>query len=158
MDNICYANVDPNNPVVEEDSPHMLGLISEQKIVIKDTYANGRADSQAGSDITITAALVALGESFTFEHQNDTDDTYRFCTGDNAGSDDERGIIRLRGSVTQHRRGYVHRSNCGGTGYEKDYVYDNRLRNTAPPCFIEAVDENGSGLFDIVQWKEEMPE
>ncbi len=158
MDNICYTGIDPDNPVIPEDFPHMLGLISEQKIVIKDTYANGRANSSIGSDITITAALVALGESFTFEHQNDEWDTYIYCTGANAGSDDERGEIRLRGSVTQKRRGYVHRSNCGGTGYAKDYVYDQRLRDSAPPCFIEAVDENGSGLFDIVEWKEEMPE
>ena len=163
IDDIRYADVTPGNIGYWEDrwsdngSQHMLGLISEQRIVVQDTEANGHGNSQNGSDIIITAAMVALDESFTFQHQNDSWNTYIWCTGEHTGQSDERGAIRLRGSITQVRRGYVHRSNCFGTGYDKDYVYDNRLDSQAPPCFIEAVDEDGNAMFDIVWWQEEIP-
>ena len=45
-----------------------------------------------------------------------------------------------------------------GTGYNKSYVYDFRLdRQGPPPNFLEATDETGYGLFDIVGWYEEKP-
>jgi len=160
IDNIYYADVSPNNPggsdrwLSYNGSSHLLGLISEQRIVIQDTNENGHGNSMNGSDITITAALVALGESFTFQHQNDEWDTYQWCA-DGINGQDERGDIRLRGSVTQVRRGYVHRSNCGGTGYWKDYLYDRRLDRTPPPCYLDAVDEEGYALFDPIYWAED---
>ncbi len=124
----------------EENMEHMLGLISERNIIIKDTWANGRENGfrRYGAldiehhSIVINAALLALGESFTFEHQNDDWEPYQ-------GPDpwDERGIIHLKGSVAQYRRGYIHRSNHWGTGYSKDYRYDFRLEDQAPPWFPE---------------------
>ena len=61
------------------------------------------------------------------------------------------------GSVTQWRRGYVHRSNHGGTGYGKDYNYDFRFDERPPPFYLEAMDEDGHGLFDIISWGELSP-
>ncbi len=166
MDNVCISGVSINLPSDEipRTNPNIVGLISESNIVIKDTYANGRgsgATAPGGVErkhITITAAMVALGESFTFEHQNDTWNTYYWCdpNGAHPGQTDERGSIRMMGSVTQYRRGYVHRSTCGGTGYAKDYVYDFRLGSNPPPCFLEATDDRGNSLFDIV-WIENQP-
>jgi len=117
--------------------------------MIANTWANGRENSSQGADIVICAAIVALGDTagcFTFDQQNDTWDTY---IGPNP---DERGQIHLRGSVTQRFRGYVHRSNQGGTGYLKDYDYDFRFLVHRPPCFLDAVDQSGRALFDVVQW------
>lgn len=164
-DNVKIAEVNVNNPDVSQ-AQSIVGLVSERNIRIKDTYVNGRGNgliAPGGHErkhIVITAAMVALGESFTFEHQNDAWNTYLWCdpAGDHAGESDERGTIWLRGAVTQMRRGYVHRSNCGGTGYAKDYLYDFRLERTPPPYYLEAVDENGSSLFDIVYWKELSPD
>ena len=93
--------------------------------------------------------MVALGESFTFEHQNDDWEAYQGPTPD------ERGIIHLVGAVTQKRRGYVHRSNHNSTGYGKEYHYDFRLDHYPPPYFLEALDEYGHGLFDIISFGEE---
>ncbi len=164
MSDITYSTIEPQNGIYDvEEATSILGLISEQDIVIKNTVQNGQGNGVSGgydeSDIVITAALVALGENFTFEHQNDIDDAYYWCdpAGDNAGVPDERGVIYLRGAVTQKRRGYVHRSNCGGTGYDKDYIYDFRLDENPPPAYLEATDESGSALFDIVDWKEVLP-
>ncbi len=172
LDNVTYSGVNPGGYVSPmqplPETQHILGLVSEGNIRIKDTWVNGRGNGAAEGawgnhdrkHIVITAAMVALGESFTFEHQNDFWNTYYWCdpNGDNANTPDERGTIWLRGAVTQMRRGYVHRSNCGGTGYAKDYLYDFRLESIPPPFYLEAVDEGGSSLFDVVYWKEEMEE
>ena len=126
------------------------------------------------TDIVITAAVVALGKhqeesgfvgSFTFENQNMADSGYVCtscgCTPQPGGSPnpncgtggrDERGTIWLFGSLTQRRRGYVHRSCCTGTGYDKQYRYDTRFLRNRPPCFFDAVDSTGHALFNIVQW------
>ena len=145
------------------DYPHMLGLISEQDLIVANTWENGRdnglydrAGRHDACHIIITAALVALNESFHFENQNDWYDTYCYCPPcpPSQGAPDERGTIWLRGSVAQRRRGYVHRSTCGGTGYAKDYLYDWRLHNGPPPFFLEAMDDSVA-LFDIYWWQEE---
>jgi type II secretory pathway pseudopilin PulG len=156
LDDIRYADADQYGRV-SATSVNYLGIISEQNVKVANTVKNGRENSagqgraqtnQALTSVMITAAIVALGESFTFENQNDADSGYDF------GSLDERGRIILYGSVTQMRRGYVHRSIHGGTGYLKQYQYDTRFLHKRPPCFFDAVDAQGRGLFDVVQWGE----
>ena len=112
-----------------QDSPNMLGLVSEGDIKIRNTPANGRENSSHGNSIVICGALYALGGSFTFENQNDPDSGY-VCEC----SPDERGTIFLFGGVAQRQRGYLHRSNNGGTGYRRILNYDGRFRNDWPPC------------------------
>jgi len=141
----------------EANMTHILGLVSEKNIIIKDNFVNGKENgAAAGADqnrqsIVINAGLVALGESFTFQHQNDDWEAYQGPTPD------ERGYIWLKGAVTQQRRGYVHRSNHVGTGYGKSYHYDFRFDRRPPPFYLEALDENGHGLFDIISWGEQRP-
>ncbi len=129
---------------------HMLGLVSEKNIIIKDNLANGKENGFANGgnqgngrhSIIINAALIALGESFTFEHQNDDFERYQ------GPEPDERGIIHLTGGVTQYRRGYTHRSNHGGTGYRRDFLYDFRLATTAPPGFEAEGFPDMNGHYD----------
>lgn len=144
--------------VTEGGMPHMLGLVSERNIIIKNTWRNGRENGWYAApgdfnrhSIAINAAMVALGESFTFQHQNDDWEPYQGPTPD------ERGWINLKGCVIQARRGYVHRSNHQGTGYDKRYFYDFRLDRRPPPYFLEAMDQYGHGLFDILSWGEQRP-
>ncbi len=164
VDNIRFEGADRYNGWFEEDDmTHMLGLVSESNIIIRDNWVNGRENGRSSGplqvnrhSIIINAGMVALGESFTFEHQNDDWELYQGPTPD------ERGIIHLKGAVTQYRRGYVHRSNHGtgqhdGTGYGKDYHYDFRFDRRPPPYYLEAVDEYGHGLFDIISWGELTP-
>jgi hypothetical protein len=135
---------------------NVLGIVSEKEVKIANTRENGRENSAglgnsqrnpAVTNIVITAAIVALGESFTFENQNDPDSGYVYDQ-----SPDDRGQIFLFGSVTQMRRGYVHRSNNSSTGYLKQYKYDKRLLVKRPPCFFDVTDEQGHALFNVVQW------
>lgn len=156
IDNITYTCLNWGDDFsIEPTCTDYCGIVSEKKVIIANTWANGRENQAQGSSIIICAAIVALGEdggSFTFDQQNDVWDTY---IGPNP---DERGRIHLRGSVTQRFRGYVHRSNQGGTGYLKDYAYDDRFVLHRPPCFFDAVDQSGRALFDVVQWGQAVEE
>lgn len=150
------ATTGPPDYRVLPGNENYVGIVSEGDIKIANTPANGRENSnglgfnqgnQNLTNIVITAAVVALGESFTFEQQNDPDSGY-VCTC----QPDDRGMIYLYGSLTQRRRGYVHRSTRSSTGYGKQYRYDLRFLTRRPPCFFDAVDSTGHALFDIVQW------
>ncbi|MBT4332504.1 MAG: T9SS type A sorting domain-containing protein, partial [Candidatus Cloacimonetes bacterium] len=76
----------------------------------------------------------------------------------------ERGIITMFGSLSQTRRGYIHRSGSdpynhpnnewdleeyhfdgthGSTGYNKDYYYDSRLVTVQPPNFPAVIQAPG---------------
>lgn len=155
LDNIRYMDANPNTGETSENSTDLMGIVSEGDVKVANTWANGRENSnhmgfnqgnKAFTDIVITAAVVALGESFTFEQQNDPDSGYVYD-----GGLDDRGYIFIYGSLTQKRRGYVHRSNNGSTGYGKRYMYDERFLFERPPGFFDATTE-GRALFNIVQW------
>jgi len=146
VDNIWYTD-SYGLGVMDSNTTNMLGIVSESNIIVANTPENGRENmSMGGWDIYINAGMVALGESFTFEDQNDVWEGYYGPTPD------ERGTIRLWGSVAQKRRGYVHRSNHGGTGYGKDYHFDERFLQQQPPCYPDATDDLGHALFDVIAW------
>ena len=85
-----------------------------------------------------------LNSSFTFEQHNDTWEPYQ-CPDSLAS--DYRGMLYLCGSILQYRRGYMHVSNHGGTGYLIDYRYDQRFITHPPPFASEPLPDN-NGL----QW------
>ena len=162
MDNIQYEdNFSMITGQIDSSTANMLGLMSESNVLIKNTWENGRdngvqvypADSWRNS-IVISAGIVALGESFSFEDQNDVIEMsglYPEWYISNGPSPDERGQIHLWGQVSQYRRGYVHRSNHGGTGYLKDYHYDERFYWDPPP-FYPYLDESHGVDRDILAW------
>ncbi len=164
MDNILYSELEPGDVEEEinwDDVESSLGIASEKDIRIANTWPNGRGNGAVEAEpgdhsrqhIVITASLLALEENFTFENQNDVWDTYIWCTGDHVGETDERGTIFFRGSLANYRRGYVHRSNCGGTGYAKNYLYDPRLEDNPIPHFPE-IDWYGTPLFGDHTWSD----
>jgi len=162
MDDIRYWFADPVNGSFNDTTggfTDILGIVSEGNITIGDTWANGRQNQVQGSSIIITAAMVALGESFSFEDQNEPDGVspWEFWTSDYTcpipPNSDERGDIFLWGGVTQYRRGYVHRSNHNGTGYDKEYHFDDRLEEMSPPFFIDATDSEGFAHYEIISWE-----
>lgn len=131
-DNVLYASSDPQTGEPLADHPEKLALISESSIVILNTIENGRENSSRGgrynpnqdqSSIAINALIFTLGSSFTFANQNDADSGY-VC----ACNPDERGFVHLYGGTVERRRGYLHRSTQGGTGYLRDFHYDEQMR------------------------------
>ncbi|MCB9357398.1 MAG: T9SS type A sorting domain-containing protein [Calditrichaeota bacterium] len=120
-----------------EPNGSKLVIVSEGNVVIANTWENGRDNRAQGSDIVITALIFALGNSFTFEQQNDTQELYV-----SPSFPDERGSIVLTGAITQRNRGFLHRSNNGGTGYNKVFHWDSRMTNWWNGVFSPRYDED----------------
>ncbi len=172
-DNIIYqeCNTAPYYRV-NVNAHSMMTLISEVEeptdraapwtgILIADTPQNGRQNGRYSGDAThrdiaIHGQLFALQSSFTFEDQNDSTDAYKCPTPPNS---DERGAIYLTGAICQHRRGYVHRTNHGGTGYDKVYQFDPRWDKTKvsivsyPPFQMDLTSE-GFLKWDVMGWQD----
>jgi hypothetical protein len=112
----------------------MLGLIANNFVRVYHPFENvtvGSGSNQrtecrnkAGSneDLSIDAAILAINHSFIV---------------DNYDCGDSLGTLNLFGAISQKYRGAV--GTTGGTGYLKNYVYDDRLHTLEPPSFIEPV-------------------
>jgi hypothetical protein len=74
------------------------------------------------SNPQIDAALLAIQHSFIVDHYD--------CGG-------SLGTLQVNGAISQKFRGAV--GTTGGTGYIKDYNYDDRLRYQEPPHFFDPV-------------------
>ena len=139
---ILYDGADYYNGQFPEDAmSHMLGLLSEGDIIIRNNEDNGRDNGWADGaqpnqidhhSIVIDAALVALGGTFKFENANEDWEMHQ------GPEPDERGIIHLKGAIAQRYAFPMHNDNNGGTGYYIDYKYDERFVERTPP-FIEGV-------------------
>jgi len=79
-----------------------------------------------GSNVEIDAAIASNGGTFTVQN-------YAYGA--------KLGTLTVRGSIAQEWRGAVGVSYGDGhvTGFTKSYGYDQRLRNTAPPKFLQPV-------------------
>lgn len=96
----------------------LLGLVSEQDVEIDK---NAHRDS-GNSNLTIEASILAMGESFELENYNQ-------------GS--SKGVLNLYGGILQYRRGPMGTFRGGSivSGYQKNYLYDERLEFQHPPAF-----------------------
>ena len=111
----------------------LLGLVANNFVRVKHPFSDtndtvrGQCDggsNQSGSlsNPTIDAALLAISHSFIVDHYD--------C---GAGL----GTMHVNGAISQKFRGAV--GTTGGTGYIKDYNYDDRLRYQEPPNFLDPV-------------------
>jgi len=98
------------------------------------TYSTGLMDRTA-SDRTIQAAILSVAHTFTVQNYNQ-DGGY------------PKGKLNVLGSISQKFRGPV--ATTGATGYTKSYVYDPRMRYTAPPKFLSPV-STSYGVTHIVE-------
>jgi hypothetical protein len=102
------------------------GTVTEQSAkgdCDRDNDGN-RAVNGTGSlnNPTIDAALLAIQHSFIVDHYD--------CAS-------SLGTLTVHGAISQKFRGAV--GTTGGTGYLKDYNYDDRLRYQEPPHFFDPV-------------------
>jgi hypothetical protein len=111
-------------------SADLLGLVANNFIRVKHAYPNQTSKGQCGSstgetriqNVNIDAALLAIDHSFIVDHYD-------------CGS--SLGTLTVNGAIAQKFRGAV--GTTGGTGYIKDYNYDDRLRYQEPPHFFDPV-------------------
>ena len=90
------------------------------------------------ADVHIHAAILSVRHSFTVG---------RYDEGNPLGT------LHVTGAIAQKYRGPVGTSYGGrpNTGYEKDYVYDDRLRYLSPPHFLDPVDS----AWRVATWAED---
>lgn len=123
--NIGYAD----NPQVNPQSDDVLGLVAEQNVVVSQA---------APSNLQIQASVMALNSSFTVE---------------NWWQGPPKGTLSVYGGIIQKDRGPVGTfSSATGnklSGYSKDYWYDPRFSNLAPPFFPT------TGDYNEVLWQED---
>ena len=114
-------------------SPGIMGLVANNFVRVYHDYPNqtlsgcGSNTGEIGvNDLEIHAAIMAIQHSFIVDHYN--------CGRD-------LGTLKIIGAISQKFRGPVgtFSSSGGGTGYDKDYNYDDRLRYLSPPFFLDPV-------------------
>jgi hypothetical protein len=81
-------------------------------------------DTGSLTNPTIYAAILAVNHSFIV---------------DNYDCGNQLGTLHVYGAIAQLYRGPVGTGGGGGTGYLKDYNYDDRLATTEPPYFLNPV-------------------
>lgn len=127
VDNVIIEGTDPTTGLLPDGATSAICLASERWVVVGNTWENGRENRAQGADVVVTALIFALRGSFQIEQMNDVLDPYISPV-----TPDERGNLVVNGGITQFRRGYLHRSNRGGTGYNRILRYDTRLRDWNP--------------------------
>ena len=83
---------------------------------------DGTVTETSLKNINIDAAILAIKHSFIVDHYN--------CGP-------KLDNLNVEGAIAQKFRGPVGTSGGNGTGYIKNYTYDDRLRYLEPPSFIE---------------------
>lgn len=104
----------------------MLGLVGQNAVLVWNPRRSSNAALLSGSDREIDAAILSVGHTFQVQNYDKTPD---------------RGTLTVFGAIAQKFRGTVATSSNDvvQTGYAKNYEYDTRFRNTAPPKFLTPV-------------------
>ena len=112
----------------------VLGLVANNFVRVYHPFSTqtGRGSCGSGSngsgsikDLQIDAAILAIDHSFIVDHYD-------------CGS--SLGTLTVNGALAMKYRGPV--GTTGGSGYVKDYNYDDRLRYLQPPSFIEPAESD----------------
>jgi hypothetical protein len=119
----------------------VLGLIANDYVRIRhfgscsvDSSLSRQPSEQRGG-INITAAILTLKRSFTYDNYS--------CGG-------HIGDLNVTGSIAQAWRGTVGR---GTSGFTKNYVYDYNLKALAPPHFLSPT----TSTWLIARTREQIP-
>jgi hypothetical protein len=126
----------------------IIGLIANNFVRVYHpvNWSNGSCTGDAtpasglANPNNIDAAILALNQSFIVDNW--------WCGG-------THGNLNVTGAIAQRWRGPVGTSSNGvaQTGYVKNYVYDDRLRYTSPPQFLDPV----QSAWGIMRMSEQAP-
>jgi hypothetical protein len=118
---------------ITRTSNGLLGLVANNFVRVRHPFSDindtvrGQCDggsNQSGTqtNLRIDAAILAIQHSFIVDHYD--------CGA-------SLGNLQVNGAISQKFRGAV--GTTGGTGYIKDYNYDDRLRYLSPPEYLDPV-------------------
>ncbi|MCU1557990.1 MAG: hypothetical protein JWN09_1985 [Microbacteriaceae bacterium] len=117
-----------------DPSADLLGLVGNNAVWIWNPV-NGNANLLSDSDRRIDAAIISVAHTFQVQNFN---------------KGGVRGSLTVNGAIAQKFRGPVGTGGSSGTvtGYSKNYVYDARLKYTAPPKFLSPV----TTTYGVTTW------
>ena len=120
-DLIIKGSIVPSTIKAEEEptGTAVLGLIASEYVRVYHPCEGGKNGSGSLTSPWIYAGILSTNHSFIV---------------DNFACGTELGKLNEYGAIAQDYRGPVGTS--GGTGYLKDYKYDNRLATDEPPYFL----------------------
>ncbi|MBJ7329047.1 MAG: hypothetical protein JHC95_04060 [Solirubrobacteraceae bacterium] len=133
--------------VVKEDITRtgdgMLGLIANDWVRIYHPCGSGPSPAPSPTsgdlgDVTVDAAILAINQRFTVD---------KYACGA------KQGNLNINGAIAQQVRGAVGTGGGSGTGYIKNYVYDDRMRFRSPPKFLSPANSS----WRIVAQQEQVP-
>ena len=115
----------------------VLGLIATNFVrVYHDVDGSCNNVAPVMTTVRIDAAILSLNHSFTVDNHD--------CGA-------KLGNLLVNGAIAQKYRGAV--GTTGGTGFIKDYNYDDRLRYRSPPFFLEPI----AASWHVVRSNEQVP-
>ena len=146
-----------NRLVITDDTTYattdsLLGLIAENTVEVYHPVDCTDNDSSCDlartavdgggffDDAKISAAILSLTHSFYVQNFN-------------RGDRDNLDYLFVNGAIAQKFRGAVGTSGSSGTGYLKDYTYDQRLKYISPPEFLDPV----NSAWQVGTWAEVQP-
>ena len=115
----------------------VLGLIATNFVrVYHPTDGSCNNVSPVMNNVRIDAAILSLKHSFTVDNHD--------CGA-------KLGNLTVNGAIAQKYRGAV--GTTGGTGFVKDYNYDDRLRYRSPPFFLDPI----AASWHVIRSNEQVP-
>jgi Flp pilus assembly protein TadG len=141
---IVIANMQYANGVAGND---LLGLVANNYVEVYHPVNSSGQNLPAGNvfkNASIQAAILSVQHSFRVQNYSQPND----CS-------DPLGVLSITGAIAQQYRGIVgtFSGNSSCSGYDKNYVYDQRLKYLEPPHFIDPV----ASAWGVVTWAEQVP-
>jgi len=138
-DHYIYAT---GNITYSDSSSDILGLVGQNAVWVWNPIVKSGSNSSyylSANNREIDAAILSV--THTFQVQNYDGGTAKVGT---------RGTLTVLGAIAQKFRGTVATTSNGTitNGYVKDYEYDDRFHNTAPPKFLTPV----STTYGVTQY------
>jgi Tfp pilus assembly protein PilX len=129
----------PNGQGLRRNGDVIAGLIANNFIRVYHPCTNGSNQTGTVQNVQIDAAILSLAHSFTV---------------DNYDCGAKLGTLTVNGAIAQKFRGPVGTfGGTLGTGYIKNYTYDDRLLYRAPPFFLDPV----QSAWRTVSYTEQTP-
>jgi hypothetical protein len=126
------GNIQYNKDPRYTTSTDMMGLVASNNILISEKKRDGTLND---GDEIVQASIFSKNGGFGAENYDTRADA---------------GYIRLLGGIEMNTRQAVgtYGGYGGSTGFQKSYMYDNRLMSTYPPAFPN------TGSFEVLSWFE----
>ena len=121
-------------------SSDILGLAANNAVWVYNPINSSGSNLMTDMNRNISAAIMSVAHSFQVQNY------------DQGGN---RGTLTVRGAIAQKFRGTVATTSNGNiaTGYAKNYIYDGRLKYSAPPDFLSPL----TTTYGVTTWIDTAP-